>query len=111
MAAKLTPKAYPVPRRWPRFRVTAPIVVQFGMGGGVTSTSIAGSTWDISEGGVFVVTHEGVKMGAHSQVHIGSQLFGKLLSATGEVVRSEPTGFAIQFEDALPGAAQLVDGH
>ena len=99
---------YPVQRKWPRLRVTAPIVAQFDLEDGTNESVIAGSTRDISAGGVYVVSQERVQTGARSQIHVAHSLFTESMNTTGAVVRLESTGFAIEFDQELDEVVRLL---
>lgn len=98
---------YAVQRRWPRVRVTTPVVVQLGMGPRPTGPIITGSALDLCPGGVYVVSQEQVRTGESLQVHVGSARGGDGWCAVGSVVRAEDTGFAVAFVGTLDGAKQI----
>lgn len=93
--------AYSVERRWPRHEVSVPAVVEILGEAGPGAAVVAGSTRDISAGGVYVVSQEFVAAGARVRVHVDLTGLGRLLTAAGAVVRREQWGFAVQFDPPL----------
>lgn len=99
--------AYSVQRRWPRFRVTVPAVVEFLETAGAAPTAVAGSTRDIGAGGVYVVSQEAVVAGLRVRVSVDLGRLGRAFRSGGSVVRTEECGFAVQFDEIVTDAMHL----
>lgn len=93
--------AYTMPRRWPRHRITAPILVEFASPDGRGGHLVAGSTRDISAGGVYVVSQEPVNAGTAAQLYMACPGREAPLNTAGVIVRCEPKGFAIAFSETV----------
>ena len=65
---------------------------------------------DVGAGGVFISTKRKIKQGRRINVQFPIFAFEKRLSLIGTVVRCEPDGIAVKFEDAID-AKIFRDGH
>jgi multidrug efflux pump subunit AcrA (membrane-fusion protein) len=99
--------ASPVQRRWPRFRVAVPAVVEFPGTTDARSAAVAGSTRDLSAGGVYVVSMEKIVAGARVRASVLLGRLGRTFVTTGSIVRTEEYGFAVQFDEPVADAMDL----
>ena len=95
---------YLYPRRYPRFRSTDPAVIEVLDRPESVGEFVAGSTRDIGAGGVFVVSEEGMVPGLRVRLSVNLERLGRAIKTLGSVIRCEPGGFAIEFDEALPEA-------
>ena len=102
--------AYVVERRWPRFRISVPAVVEVLGQVPPGKAVVAGSTRDVSAGGVYVVSQEFVVAGARVRVQVDLSGVGMRLAEGGEVVRCEEWGFAVAFDSPVEGGVDLPRG-
>ena len=66
-------------------------------------------TRDVGAGGVFISTKRKIKQGRRINIQFPIFAFEKILSLMGTVVRCEPEGFAVRFEEAID-AGLFKDG-
>jgi Tfp pilus assembly protein PilZ len=60
-----------------------------------------GLTRDVGAGGIFISTKRKIKQGRRINIQFPIFAFEKQLSLMGTVVRCEPDGFAVRFEEAM----------
>lgn len=94
---------YPAKRRWQRYKITAPVIVEVIPADAPKQETVVGSTRDVSAGGIYVVSDNATLEGARVRVHVDLSRVGELINADGKVVRKDEWGFAIEFDIAHYG--------
>jgi hypothetical protein len=91
---------YSVKRKWQRFPASAQVRVQV-LDNQAADRVILGASRDVSAAGVFILTTTPPPIGTKVKVFTRLSTTGMILENFGEVVRNEPDGFAVRFDNVV----------
>jgi len=96
-------------RKWQRFPAAAQVRVQV-LDRDAPVSVVLGPVRDMSAAGVFVLSSTPPALHAKVRVYTRLPTTGMILENSGEVVRVEPEGFAVRFDNAIRTGKTLPDG-